>query len=69
MTIIKTTYTPELEFYDMFTIWIRPPDPFGYAGDGDYIDVEMYCHSRDNERRLLNQLDEILSKDDSYYLL
>lgn len=61
MIIIDTNSPPEeLEFYDYFDVWINPPDPFGYAGDGDYIYVEMYTHSRDNERRLLQQLDEIL---------
>lgn len=61
MIILNTKPTvDDPVFWGYFTVWINLPDIFGYVGDDDYIDVEMYHQNTDNENRLLQQLNEVL---------
>lgn len=62
MRIIETNPpVDDPEFYCYFDVVLKPPDEFGYSSDNDFIYVEMYTHNRDNERRLEQQLEKILS--------
>ena len=63
MIIINTTYIPDLIHWDTTEIWEDYFDSDGWQNERFVCYAEFYHHNIDNENKLLQQLNEVLSYD------